>query len=155
MKLVPSYWKTNLDKSTSARAERNNQLALRQIVLTPVTKFLKNLAYAFARITGKPAWSVDFSERGRDGYVYYREPAFTITFYWEFGGGDTVAIITPEKEAKWRKDYPWASARRQEILQRVASEVVRQKAPSCRAEIDGKDGCIYVRQSGQRAVPFG
>jgi hypothetical protein len=110
-----------------------------------MTKFLKNLADAFTRMTKRRDWSVDFAERGRDGYVYYREPAGAMTFYWGFGGGDTVAIITVEKETKWRKEYPWAAARRQEILQRIASEAIRQKAPSCRVEIDEKSGCIYLR----------
>jgi len=110
-----------------------------------MTKFLTNLVDALARFTRKRDWSVAFAERGRDGYVYYHEPAGVITFYWEFGGGDTVAIITSEKEAKWRKEFPWVAARRQEILERVASEVIRQKAPGCSAEIDKKEGCIYVR----------
>ena len=92
-------------------------------------------------------WSVKIDESGRSGSIEYRGSAGTISVYWEFGRGDTVAIIWIRDLALWSTRYPWAIDHRRAILERVAHEVVRQKAPSCRADIDEKGGCIYVRES--------
>ncbi|MCG3148696.1 MAG: hypothetical protein PCFJNLEI_02141 [Verrucomicrobiae bacterium] len=98
-------------------------------------------------------WRVDIEEKGRCGSVIYREPAGVITLDWEFGGGDAVAIITGGDEATWRAQHTWALARRTEILQRVAAEVIRQKAPASRAEIDAQTGSILIRQVGPPPPP--
>jgi hypothetical protein len=92
-------------------------------------------------------WSVEVVTNGRSGSVIYHETAKSISFYWEFGGGDTVAIIWVEDLAVWRARYPWAIKRRQEIIERVAHEVIRQKASTCRAEFDDQSGCIYIREN--------
>jgi hypothetical protein len=91
-------------------------------------------------------WSVEVVENGRSGSVAYCENARCISFDWEFGGGDTVAIIWTESSAVWSTRHPWAVERRREILERVAHEVVRQKAPTCRADIDDQKGYIYIRE---------
>lgn len=104
----------------------------------------------FAVFTGNTAsrnWSVSFGERGREGYVFYSEFVVRVMqFYWEFGGGDTVAIVSCGTEQEWQKEYAWAVARRAEILDRVAKEVIRQRAPGCRAVIDEKNNCILIKQ---------
>lgn len=46
-------------------------------------------------------------------------------FYWEFGGGDTVTIVSYGSVKEWQKGYSWAVERRKEILDRVAKEVIR------------------------------
>jgi hypothetical protein len=108
--------------------------------------FQKLFAY-FAGNTEPRNWSVSFGERGRDGYVYYSEFVVrAMSFYWEFGGGDTVAIVSYGSVEEWKKEYPWAVERRPEILDRVAKEVIRQRAPGCRAVIDEKSNCIYIKQ---------
>lgn len=96
---------------------------------------------------GAHAWSVLITEQGRGGTVTYREPGGDIPMTWEFGGNDVVAMIRFEEEAVWIAWYPWAASRRKEILQRVADEAIRQKAPSCLAEIDERSGWINLRQA--------
>jgi hypothetical protein len=91
-------------------------------------------------------WSVHVEGSGPSGSVLYHENAGCISFYWEFGGRDTVVIIHVDDQAAWSTRHPWATERRREILQRVASEIVRQKAPTCRADIDEQHGYIYVRE---------
>jgi len=91
-------------------------------------------------------WKVEVAENGRSGSILYQENADCISFYWEFGGGDTVVIIWGEETSVWRTRYPWAFARRREILERIAHEVLRQKAPTCRADIDEGNGYIYIRE---------
>jgi hypothetical protein len=89
--------------------------------------------------------TVAVSEEGRSGHVRYREADGELSFYWEFGGGDVVAVVTVGTAEEWAQRYPWAAARRAEILRVVAAELVRQKAPTCRAEIDDTAGAIYLR----------
>jgi predicted RNA-binding protein with TRAM domain len=98
-------------------------------------------------ISASEEWSVEVVESGRSGSIGYREAAGFISFYWEFGGGDTVAIIWIEDLAVWSTRHPWAVERRREILERVAREVVRQRAPTCRADIDEQSGYIYIREN--------
>lgn len=88
---------------------------------------------------------VCISEGGRDGEVIYRDAFGEQTFYWEIGGGDVVAIVHVGTEAEWRVKALSTADRRPEILRFVASEVVRQKSPSCRADIDDHAGLNYLR----------
>jgi len=46
-------------------------------------------------------WSVEVVQSGRSGSVNYHEPSGCISFYWEFGGDDTVAIIWTGDVALW------------------------------------------------------
>lgn len=80
------------------------------------------------------------------GYVSYREGLRSISFYWEFGGGDIVAIVWIGEDSVWERQHAWAVARKREILGRVAREIVRQRAPTCVADIDEAGGYIYVRE---------
>lgn len=98
-------------------------------------------------------WSVDIAEQGRQGSVNYREAAGVLSFHWEFGGGDIVASIHVGDEAGWRAQQPWAVGRRAEILRRVADEVVRQKSPGSRAEIDDQAGWIHIRAGTPPVLP--
>ncbi len=100
---------------------------------------------AFGSGTRPHGWSVDISENGREGSVVYHDHEGSLTFYWEFGGGDVLATIGVGTGAEWSRKHPWAAARRTEILQRVASELIRQKAPTSRAEIDDLRGFINLR----------
>ena len=78
--------------------------------------------------------------------MFYREASGSIPMSWEFGGHDVTALITFADEAAWRLRYPWAVDRRTEILRYVANEVIRHRAPGCRAEIDERLGSIVLRQ---------
>ena len=61
------------------------------------------------------------------------------SFYWEFGGGDVVAILHTGLSSPW-------SRQQREILERVIQEVVRQRAPTCKADIDETGDYIYFRE---------
>lgn len=67
--------------------------------------------------------------RGRDGEILYIEKGNTCKFYWEFLGGDAIVGVSFPKKDQWDATYPWAAGRQDEIMKRVAKEVVRQKAP--------------------------
>lgn len=91
-------------------------------------------------------WAVDIQEEGRCGRVNYRDPDGRLSFYWEFGGADAVALIQVGDAETWRQQHAWALPRRGEILRRVAAEVIRQRAPNCRAEVDDRQGWITLYQ---------
>lgn len=93
-------------------------------------------------------------EKGRCGRVIYREPQGSLSFDWEFGGGDTLVAIHAGDESAWRQQYPWAVARRAEILRHVAREVLRLKAPGCRADIDEPGGWIHLRLGAASPPPL-
>jgi hypothetical protein len=68
--------------------------------------------------------------RGRDGEILYIEKGNTCRFYWEFlGGGDAIAWVSFPKKDQWDTAIPWAAGRQEEIMKKVAKEVVRKKAP--------------------------
>jgi hypothetical protein len=98
-------------------------------------------------------WSVEIIQTGRSGSVNYHESSGCISLYWEFGGGDSVAIIWTKDLAAWSSQYPWAVERRREILERVTHEVVRQKAPTCKADIDERSGYMYIREGSPNQKP--
>jgi hypothetical protein len=75
---------------------------------------------------------VHIIERGRDGEILYIEKGNTCRFYWEFLGGDAIVGVTFPKKDKWDTTIPWAAGRQDEIMQIVAREVVRKKAPGHR-----------------------
>ena len=77
------------------------------------------------------AREVQIVENGPAGTVYYFENGQTLKVYWEFGGGDTIAILYPPTEEKWDTQVPWAQGRRREVLEFVAKQVIQQKAPGC------------------------
>ena len=66
---------------------------------------------------------------GRDGEILYIENGNTCRFYWEFLGGDAIVGVTFPKKDQWDTTIPWAAGRQDEIMKKVAKEVVRKKAP--------------------------
>ena len=78
------------------------------------------------------AGTIKIIQQGPSGTIQYREGWLKVNlceFYWEFGGGDTVATVWFPKEDQWDDKYPWARGRRQAILTIVAQQVRRKQAP--------------------------
>ncbi|CAG0967660.1 hypothetical protein ARNL5_01404 [Anaerolineae bacterium] len=75
---------------------------------------------------------INIITKGRSGTIQYIEGSLfkknTCEFYWEFGGGDTVAIIWfPKDDAEWDRKYPWAAGRRMDIVKFMAEAVRKNK----------------------------
>ncbi len=92
---------------------------------------------------------VEFHENGRSGTVIYRDAAGSLSFHWEFGGGDVVAIVSMGSREEWARAHAWALGQRTSIMHFVAEEVIRQRAPSCTAEINDQSGDLLLRQTGK------
>ena len=119
------------------------------LALLMVALFIRVLQRSLNRSANSPSTSspsssknVKIIDKGRSGSVQYFEKGKTCEFYWEFGGGDTIAIISFPAEKKWEVTYPWASGRRKEILTFVAEEIRRTQFPS--SSIVWEDKCFRL-----------
>jgi hypothetical protein len=88
---------------------------------------------------------INIITKGHSGTIQYIEGSLfskkTYEFYWEFGGGDTVAIIWfPKVDSEWDAQYPWALGRRMEILRDMAEQVRKKQAPS--SALKWEDGSV-------------
>jgi len=100
------------------------------------------------------SWEVLIHDRGRDGAVSYREPSGELRCYWEYGGGDVIAIVSVGQEDHWRSHAPWAVGRHEVILSRIAREVIRQRVPTGRADYDERLAALHFR-SREAPLPPG
>ncbi len=96
---------------------------------------------------------VDISDGGRAGSITYRAGRHTASFDWEFALSPALAVITGPRASEWDRVCPWAGGRQAEIFDQVAQEVIRQKAPGHRHELDLAAGVITILESdGTRSV---
>lgn len=89
---------------------------------------------------------VTITEEGRSGSVRYDEDGRSISGWWEFAGGDAIAMVSMGATDEWVRVHAWALERRSAILRYVAEEVIRQKATGCKADIDEAGGWIEIRR---------
>ena len=76
-------------------------------------------------------FTVEIEQTGRGGTITYTEDQGSLSFDWEFASSGADVFVAPP--AQWdanctSRGAAWAVSRRQEILERVADEVRRQKA---------------------------
>jgi hypothetical protein len=90
--------------------------------------------------------TVEITQSGRGGSIYYREGESSVPFDWEFALSPVLAEIWGTKAKIWDQTHPWAAGRQAEIFDFVAKEVVRQKTNDCAFEIDIYEGTIAVFQ---------
>lgn len=97
----------------------------------------------FEMLKGKPA-NVTYEQQGRTGYVYFNWDGIVLRFYYEFGGGDTLAIIDIPPADKWVEQTGIALDDRDVIVDFVAHRILRDQAPNYKFEI--KEDYIRVYQ---------
>jgi hypothetical protein len=89
------------------------------------------------------AWKVEIQRLGRGSRIVYSEGPDRLVLDSEVGGGDVRFIIFGSPPQDWDSQVSWAQGRRKEIMERVASEVIRQEFPKRRAEF-GDDYCTIL-----------
>jgi hypothetical protein len=104
-------------------------------------------------MTSETQWTVTIEEKGRSGLIRYQEGESSALFYWEFGGGSAVVLISPRDPGQWDQIHPWASGRKAEIMENVARDVCRQKAPACSFKIDADYSCITILEPSKSDAP--
>jgi hypothetical protein len=88
-------------------------------------------------------WEVWFEESGRDGKVGFKGEGHRFGMYWEFGGGDVVAIINVPSADKWVEKTGIALGKRQKILDFIGTETVRQKI-STKGHFKIEENSIFI-----------
>jgi hypothetical protein len=90
-------------------------------------------------------WDVDIQDRGRCGFIEYREGAAVVE--WEFGGGDVVVTVMSPSPLEWDRRYPWAAGRQRAILERIGTAIIERKAHGCRVDFDPRSPeFLYIRK---------
>ncbi len=74
---------------------------------------------------GQP--QIFYSEQGRDGYVSFDNGQNSFDMYWEFGGGDVLAIITVPTPSEWQQQTGMPLSQRAETLEFIARQVIKDK----------------------------
>jgi hypothetical protein len=92
-------------------------------------------------------FQVEIEQAGRGGTISYREGrGKRLVFDWEFSTAGVDIFIPTVEQWEALSDQPrksWLKGRRQEILERVVEEIIRQKAPVASAKIE--DSWIELR----------
>ena len=94
------------------------------------------------------SWNVIIKQEGRAGSVDYCEGSRKIRFDWEFGGGNVVVILRWSSAFDWEVQNPWAAGRKREIMERIAQEVIRQKAHDCVPQFNEAATMIQLSMKG-------
>lgn len=79
---------------------------------------------------------VSVQSDGRAGTVRLALDAGGHDFWWEFGGGDCLAIVTVPSAAEWARVPALAAHDRDAFLDALAREVTRLQCPNARYEIE-------------------
>jgi hypothetical protein len=86
---------------------------------------------------------ISITSEGRGGDVVLRMGDATARFWWEFAGGDAVAIINVPSPEMWEAHTGIPSGERDRVLEDVAKQTVQKKAAGCRYEIGDQFITIY------------
>lgn len=72
---------------------------------------------------------VRIESQGRSGAVVITVPDGEVRFWWEFGGGDCIAMVRIPDPQQWKQEHPLKNFPRLEFLEALAAEVSAQQCP--------------------------
>lgn len=86
-------------------------------------------------------------DHGKGGWLTYRERERDARFSWKLAGkeGTLIAWVIVPTPKRWAENVPWAADRRDEILERIGAELLRQRCPTCRVLIQKDSIEMHVR----------
>jgi hypothetical protein len=74
---------------------------------------------------------VGYINKGRYGYVVYKDAHSELSLSFEFGGRNCVAIIFVPTVDEWEKTTKRPLADREPILKFIAEQAIKDQAPNC------------------------
>lgn len=86
-----------------------------------------------------------FSQEGRGGDYSYESGEGRFSSWWEFGGGDTLAILSIPKEEFWETQTGIPLSKRAAVLDFIGQETVRQQTTGGRGTFEVQEGFILIR----------
>jgi hypothetical protein len=108
-------------------------------------RFLEETISVFVRKAFKVP-QIRYSSDGRSGHVHYQSAETEFALYYEFSGGNCVACIDIPSPENWEKVTKVPLARRDEILNFIGQQVVRDQTTGGRGsfKIEGNWLNIYA-----------
>ena len=85
---------------------------------------------------------LEYINEGRGGYVVYKDGRVDIKLYFEYGGGNCVAIIDVPSSNEWTNKTNLPITERNSILTFVAEQAIKDQAPKSYYELS--DTCIKI-----------
>ena len=88
---------------------------------------------------------LEYIIEGRNGYVVYSDELDDLRFFFEYGGGNCVAIISVPASSEWTNNTNRSSIERDSILNFVAEQVIRDQVPNGYYKLSDKWIEIFVQ----------
>jgi len=71
---------------------------------------------------------IRYTSEGRSGNLYFESDETTFNVWWEFGGGDALAIINIPTEQTWEAQTKLPLDKRDAVLDYIAAQVIHDQA---------------------------
>ena len=78
---------------------------------------------------------LEYINEGRGGYVVYKDNENELKLFFEYGGGNCVAIIYIPTIEKWTEETKINLEEREGIMRFIAEQSIKDQAPSCNYEL--------------------
>lgn len=88
---------------------------------------------------------LEYINKGPAGYVVYKDGVNEFKMFFEFGGGSCVAIIYIPAIEKWTFETNIDIKYREEIINYIAEQCIKDQAPSCTYEVE-QDRILLVKK---------
>ncbi|MEZ5355885.1 MAG: hypothetical protein R2762_24905 [Bryobacteraceae bacterium] len=85
-----------------------------------------------------------YAAKGRDGEVVFSNDRTQFRMYYEFGGGDALALIHIPTEAQWVGRTGLPLSLRDEVLRFIAGQVIADQTTSGNNNYKIEDSCITI-----------
>ena len=92
----------------------------------------------------QPNSALTYSENGRSGYVHYSNEGNKFSMYFEFGGGDAVAVISVPSAEDWEAKTGLQLSQRGEVLDFIARQVIEYKTSTGKNRYEISDRWITI-----------
>jgi hypothetical protein len=93
-------------------------------------------------ITNSMQQKLEYINEGRGGYVVYKDNENELKLFFEYGGGNCVAIIYVPTIKEWVNRTRINIEERERVLRFIAEQSIKDQAPNCNYE--AYDDCIKI-----------
>ncbi len=105
--------------------------------------FVRSIFSGFRSPHDPAGQRIKYLGNGRSGQVLYEGRGASFTMYYEFGGGNVVASISIPDEQHWNKETGLAPDHREEVLNFIGTQVVKDQTKQGSYKIEGNWLVIY------------